>query len=120
MLYKMQECCYICNDCCPKYNMKNSAISRNYYNDSNNNIYIGEINNLKNNIRNLKEEIKDLKRQKDIDKNNFNDERIKLEDEIKYLKNQKNIDIDNFNTERKKFKDEIIIMNNNGYKMKKI
>jgi len=99
--------------------MKNSAISRNYYNDSNNNIYIGEINNLKNNIRNLKEEIKDLKRQKDIDKNNFNDERIKLEDEIKYLKNQKNIDIDNFNTERKKFKDEIIIMNNNNLKNEK-
>ena len=41
-----------------------------------------ENNNLRNNLKNLKDEIKVLKRQKDLEENNFNSERIKLKDEI--------------------------------------
>ena len=37
---------------------------------------------LRNNLKYLKDEIKDLKRQKDLEENNFNSERIKLKDEI--------------------------------------
>ena len=113
-----REKCGECCECCRKNRRYDSPIPRNY---TNNNIFFEENNNLKNNIRNLKDEIKDLKRQKNIDENNFNTERIKFKEEIKDLKKQKNIDSNNFNIERIKLKDEIsIIINKKDEKIKNL
>ena len=62
-----------------------------------------ENDNLRNNLKNLKDEIKVLKRQKDLEENHFNSERIKLKDEILVI-NKKNYK--NFQNE-KTFSEEI-------------